>query len=418
MRKLGKYSLGIGDRFGHQARSQLKAIIQADNLGYDLIPVWNKSDREHSIINTVQSSTRKAADEAVKALNWNKPYFVDADHINQTNVGRFLEASDFFTIDVADFIGKPVDKELMQDFINRHIKYIGTIKLDSIHKEYNIREETIRQACEKYLAAMEEAGKIYRIIEQGKGKENIVIEVSIDEADSPQTPVELLFILAMATHWCIPVQTIAPKFTGYFYKGVDYVGDVVQFFNELEEDLAIIHFAIKEFGLPDNLKLSIHSGSDKFSLYEHIKRLIKKHDAGLHLKTAGTTWLEELIGLSESGEQGLSLAKSIYRQSYNNLEELTAPYLTVINIDENSLPKPDEVDQWDSQIFSNTLRHDKKNKYYNPDLRQLLHVGYKIAAKMGEDYLSALRQHQETIERNVIENLLERHIKKVFPRTG
>jgi tagaturonate epimerase len=103
----------------------------------------------------------------------------------------------------------------------------------------------------------------------------------------------------------IPVQTIAPKFTGRFNKGGDYVGDLTQFEKEFDEDLSVIAFAIREFGLADTLKLSVHSGSDKFSIYSIINRLIKKHDCGLHVKTAGTTWLEEVIGLAESGGEGL-----------------------------------------------------------------------------------------------------------------
>src|SRR5437660_12811486 len=119
----------------------------------------------------------------------------------------------------------------------------------------------------------------------------------MDEPDSPQTPPELLVILAAIADEKIPIQTIAPKFTGRFNKGVDYVGDVVQFEKEFSEDLAVIAFAIKQYGLPGNLKLSVHSGSDKFSIYGPIRRSLKKFGAGVHVKTAGTTWLEELTGL-------------------------------------------------------------------------------------------------------------------------
>jgi hypothetical protein len=115
----------------------------------------------------------------------------------------------------------------------------------------------------------------------------------MDETDYPQTPVELLIILAAIADEKIPIQTIAPKFTGRFNKGVDYVGDVVQFTREFNEDLAAIAFAITTYGLPENLKLSVHSGSDKFSIYKAIHDAVKKFDAGVHLKTAGTTWLEE-----------------------------------------------------------------------------------------------------------------------------
>jgi len=89
--------------------------------------------------------------------------------------------------------------------------------------------------------------------------------VSFDEANSPQTPAELFFILAALAREQIPVATVAPKFTGEFLKGIDYVGDIKQFTREFEEDLAVLAFAKQTFGLPRSLKLSIHSGSDKFS---------------------------------------------------------------------------------------------------------------------------------------------------------
>src|SRR4029077_17248631 len=143
----------------------------------------------------------------------------------------------------------------------------------------------------KFLLAVQEAGRIFRHIEERKGRESFVTEVSVDEPDAPQNPVELFLILAMIAGEGIPVQTIAPKFTGRFNKGVDYVGDLTQFEKEFDDDLAVIRHAINRYGLPPNLKLSVHSGSDKFSIYRPIRDAIKRFDAGLHLKTAGTTWL-------------------------------------------------------------------------------------------------------------------------------
>jgi len=236
----------------------------------------------------------------------------------------------------------------------------------------------------------------------------------MDETDLPQTPVELLIILAMIADQKIPIQTIAPKFTGRFNKGVDYVGDVKQFAKEFEEDLAAIAFAIQKYGLPTNLKLSVHSGSDKFSIYKAIHDGAKKFNAGVHLKTAGTTWLEELIGLAEAGGNGLAIAKEVYAEALAHKDELTAPYATVIDIDAGKLPSAAEVNGWTSEQYTSALRHDQKNKAYNPSFRQLLHVGFKIAAKMGSRYLDALEANEATVAKNVTANLWERHIKPVF----
>jgi hypothetical protein len=236
----------------------------------------------------------------------------------------------------------------------------------------------------------------------------------MDETDTPQTPVELLVILAAIADAGIPAETIAPKFSGRFNKGVDYVGDVSRFAAEFEQDLAVIRFAIQHFRLPPTLKLSVHSGSDKFSIYGPIGRAIRKFDAGLHLKTAGTTWLEELIGLAMAGGEGLAIAKEVYTTALSRMDELCGPYATVIDIDRKRLPAPEEVRTWDGDRFAAALRHDPSGPQYNPNLRQLLHVGYKIAAEMGPRFLSALEQYEPIIAENVTANLYERHIRPLF----
>ena len=178
----------------------------------------------------------------------------------------------------------------------------------------------------------------------------------------PRLPMSLLFILAAIADEGIPAQTIAPKFTGRFNKGVDYVGNVEQFNKEFDEDVCVIAFAVREFGLPENLKLSIHSGSDKFSIYPGMQAAMRKHGAGLHLKTAGTTWLEEIIGLAEAGGEGLEIAREVYRTGLKKFDELCAPYAAVIDIDKNRLPSPDEVDGWSGPFFAKVLRHDQSGK--------------------------------------------------------
>jgi len=134
----------------------------------------------------------------------------------------------------------------------------------------------------------------------------------------------------------------------------------------------------------------------------------------VHLKTAGTTWLEELIGLAESGGDGLALAKEIYAQAYDHREELCAPYATVIDIDPAKLPLPQEVARWSSVQYTSALRHDPHSPAYNSSLRQLLHVGFKVAAKMGDRYLNLVEANEAIIARNVTDNLYNRHIAPVF----
>jgi len=376
-------------------------------------PVWNKSNREHRIVGSEPSSARAAADAAVEALGWKQPYFLDADHINLETVDRFLGSCDFFTLDVANAIAHRPKPGAVEAFVARHRELVGRIEIAGLAEPLTITKEKAFRAASKYLHAVSEAGAIYRHIAQ-RAADSFITEISMDETDTPQTPAELLLILAAVADEAIPIQTIAPKFTGRFNKGVDYVGNVEQFEREFSSDLAVIAHAVERYELPKDLKLSVHSGSDKFSLYAPIRRALGNNGTGVHVKTAGTTWLEELIGLAEAGAGGLALAKEIYAEAYEHQRELCEPYASVIDIDTAKLPTPAAVNGWTAEEYAGALRHDRQNPLFNPNLRQLLHVGYKIAAKMGERYTKMLDACEDTIARNVTTNLFERHIKPLF----
>lgn len=409
-----KYSFGTGDRFGREGKAQLKAIQEINKAGYAVVPVWNKSNREHSIVKTLQESVLREAEEAVAEMGWKGSFYVDADHIGMATVDSFVEYSNFFTFDVADFIGKSSSEEDKAAFVRNYSSYIGKLEIPGIEKAFDITEEFLAKTADTFLVAVKEVKTIYDYIVSKKGKDGFIPEVSMDECEIAQSPLELFFILAELKRLGVEVQTIAPKFTGLFPKGVDYVGDVSQFSREFEQDVAVTRFAIEKLGLPASLKLSVHSGSDKFSIYPAIRDAIKKFDAGIHVKTAGTTWLEEVIGLAKGGGEGLEIAKDIFKRSMDRFEELTGPYASVLNIDASGLPTTGEVMSWSSEEFANALIHDKNCVSYNPNFRQLIHVGYKIAVEMGERYSSALDTYREIIEENVEYNLLERHLKLLF----
>jgi tagaturonate epimerase len=408
------FTFGIGDRFAHQGRAQLQAMMQARDLGIPVYPVWNKSYREHSFIKTKPDDVRAEADAAVSALGWTGSYYVDADHINRKNVSDFIRGSNFFTIDVADFTGHPTVLAEEERFLKSMSGYVKALSIPGISRPLELSESAIRAAARKFLVAVREAGFTYREIVSQKGVDNFVTEVSMDETETAQTPAELFLILAMSHLEEIPIQTIAPKFTGRFNKGIDYSGDLARFEKEFDEDLSVVGFAIREFGLPKTLKLSVHSGSDKFSIYPVINRLIKKHKTGLHLKTAGTTWLEEIIGLAEAGNDGLEIAKDIYAQAFARFDELKGPYLPVIDINPEKLPDPARVKSWTSSTYVSALRHDESNPAYNPHFRQLLHISFRIAAEMRDRFISALKTYEASIARNVRQNLFERHIRPIF----
>jgi tagaturonate epimerase len=413
-KSLGRFSIGVGDRFVHQANAQLRACVRAAEAGVPVVPVWNKSNREHTIIGSEPTQTRAAADAAVRQFNWQHPYFCDADHINLSTVDRYLEPCDFFTIDVADQIGVAAGQADLDHFVNSHAGLLGSIHLPGLSDPILVTRGDLERVGRKYLAAVLQAAENYRYIERAKGRGTFLTEVSMDETDSPQKPAELLLILAALADAGVPLATIAPKFTGRFNKGVDYVGDPGVFAWELEQDMAVIRYAIDAFGLPAELKLSLHSGSDKFSIYGAVHEAMTKLGTGLHLKTAGTTWLEEMIGLAESGGDALALVKEIYAEAYAHRAELCAPYAAVIDIDPVLLPTPAVANRWTAEQWVGALRHDLESPEYNRSLRQLMHVAFKIAAKMGSRYIAMLEQHEDCVAENVTRNLFDRHIRPVF----
>ncbi len=414
MTNLARFSFGVGDRFAHQAIHQLKAFERLEQEGCLVIPVWNKSNREHLFIGSEPARVRAAAEQAVRERAWQHPWHVDADHIRLDTVERFLESSDFFTIDVADSIGERATDADVDSFVARHRDLHQPLEIDGIPQALPFTRESLVQIACKYLRAVQEAGKIYRHIADRKGKTGFIAEVSMDETDQPQTPQELLVILVAMADDGIRLQTIAPKFTGRFNKGVDYVGDLARFEQEFMDDLAVIAYAVRQYGLPANLKLSVHSGSDKFSLYPIIRRSLQRTGAGLHIKTAGTTWLEELIGLAESGREGADFVREIYGSALEKIDALTAPYASVIDIDPTSLPSMEKVARWNGSDWVHAIQHDPNCPSFHSSMRQLLHVSFKLAAQQGARYTDLLRSHADVIGRNVFENLYSRHMRPLF----
>jgi tagaturonate epimerase len=290
----------------------------------------------------------------------------------------------------------------------------GTLRIPGVDAAFEVTDAVLEKIGRTYLYAVMEAGRTYRHILAAKGEGTFIPEVSTDEATEPQLPFELYFILAALSREKIPVQTIAPKFSGKFLKGIEYVGDLKVFAREFEDDLAVVKHAIGVFGLPASLKVSVHTGSDKFSLYPIMRRALQRQDAGLHLKTAGTTWLEEVIGVALSGPDGLAVAKKIYLQALPRFDELCQPYATVVEIDRDKLPQPAAVEKWSAQDFVVRLRHDQAQPAYDLNLRQLVHVAFRLAAEMGTEWTDALAAGREIAGRCVQENLFDRHIRPLF----
>jgi hypothetical protein len=412
--EIEKYSLGIGDRFGMAYLAQLRAIQKAEKHGATVVPVWNKSFREHSLIGTKPDDVRAGADAAVRIAGWRHAYYVDADHVGLATVDGFIASSNFFTLDVADFIGRSAPEDAIASFVRDMAPFRGPLQVPGIETPFDVTDAVLEAIARRYLDAVSAAGRTYRHVAAKKDPADFVTEVSVDETGEPQTPLELFFLAGAIARERIPAQTIAPKFSGKFLKGIDYVGDLRVFEREFDADLAVLHHAIDVFSLPRSMKISVHTGSDKFSIYPLIHSALRKHDAGLHLKTAGTTWLEEVAGIALSGPAGLEVAKRIYGGAFSRLDELCKPYATVVEIDRAALPDPSDVARWSAEEFANRLRNDPSRAEYSVHVRQLLHVAFKVAAEMGQEFRNALAAAVETAGWLVTANLFERHIRPLF----
>ncbi|MFN7811620.1 MAG: tagaturonate epimerase family protein, partial [Planctomycetia bacterium] len=193
---LPRLSFGVGDRFAHEAEPQLDAFERLAAAGVVVAPVWNKSNREHSFIGSEPASVRAAAAAAVAARRWPHSWFVDADHVRLETVDRFIPTSDFFTIDVADSIGRPAADDDVRAFVARHPELARPVVVPGIDRPIELSAESAGRIAAHYLLACREAGTLYRHIAAARGAAGFVTEVSMDETDEPQTPPQLLVILA------------------------------------------------------------------------------------------------------------------------------------------------------------------------------------------------------------------------------
>ena len=413
--RLDRYSFGVGDRFGSQGEAQLKAFLRMAEDGIRITPVWNKSDREHLIIGSSPADVRSEADAAVCRLKWAGPYFVDADHVTYKNVNKYIESTDYFTLDVSADIGGKADPKTISAFMKKSNLESSISNLSWLEDPIIHDRQQLQKIVTRYWSAAREAKTIYELIKERKGRGRFITEVSLDETRDPMQPIDIFIFLSLMSHFDVPLQAIAPRFHGWFYKGIDYIGDIDKLAVELVNLDRILETASETIGLPSDLKLSIHSGSDKFSVYPILKQILVSGKRGVHVKTSGTTWLAELCGLAFSGGDGLELARTLYHQCIQRFSELTAPYSHLIDINRNRLPDPDTVAEWSGVEFSSALNHNPSDPRYNRHFRQLLHIGYKLAAERSSHYSRLLHDNAEMVGTWVTDNILENHLQQIFP---
>jgi hypothetical protein len=294
-----RVSFGFGDRLGLATPGHVAACRKGH-----LLPIFaQQSVREMTRTHRTPQEVMTAAQRGLEQESWSGPWGADADHLKTRDDVENLAAAGFtfFTIDPSAFVRNEADQlsgsaltAAAEDVVKSGaFESLAQVEAIYLGKSYELPgagplkfadQEPLYRAVVKYGKAVAQAGAMARWIAdatQGRGAE---IEVSVDETDTPTSPLEHLFIGLELGRRGVKAVSVAPRFVGEFEKGIDYKGDLKAFEASLQ-----VHVAIAKFCGP--YKISVHSGSDKFSLYPILGRVCGEL---LHVKTAGTSYLEAL----------------------------------------------------------------------------------------------------------------------------
>ena len=291
-------SFGFGDRLGLATLGHIAAV---KNTG--LAPIFaQQSVRENARTGRTPQQVMDDAKRAVEAAGWDKPWGADADHLKTVDdLPLFVSAGyTFFTVDPGAHVDNAADADSLS-VLREKAKGQAWDELSALYLSENgetgygkFESESLLRALVKYGRAISHTIAMYRRLSELK--DAFDFEVSVDETDAPTTPLEHFFIANELTRAGVKFTSLAPRFIGRFEKGVDYIGDPSinsgQALAALDAEMAKHATVTAQFG---TYKLSLHSGSDKFSVYP----LIVKHwGSRLHVKTAGTSYLEALRALA------------------------------------------------------------------------------------------------------------------------
>jgi hypothetical protein len=289
-------SVGLGDRLGVGTPGHVRAVE-----GTGLAPFFaQQSIRE---MTRTQRTAQQVVDDAtfgVLQAGWREGFGSDADHLKTTQDIDYTVAAGFtmFTIDPGEHVDNAAGKDDVSILAGKYeslpwadlARTAQDCRKDYLARPFSIEgigawpiteEELLRAAC-KYGRAIAHTAKLARYLDKVKGAGAYEIEMSVDETDSPTTPVEHFFVASELKRLGVKFVSLAPRFIGKFEKGVDYQGDLAEFERQFAR-----HAAIARHVGP--YKISIHSGSDKFMIYP----IAARYTGGLvHLKTAGTSYLE------------------------------------------------------------------------------------------------------------------------------
>lgn len=400
-------SAGMGDRLGLATPGHVRALRATSGK---LLPIFaQQSIRE---MQRTGRNPQQVIDDATWGVfeeGWRDGMGADADHLKTTeDIDACLSAGyTFYTIDPGAFVNDLThheDLSLLNEQIDEFPAYLQPQTTGLLDKSYTIEgfrikidEHILVKAIVKYGQAIDQVFKMYQHLQKVAGKQPFEVEVSMDETETPTTPAEHVYIASelrrLGVHWV----SFAPRFVGRFEKGVDYIGDLDVFETELD-----IHAAIaRQFG---PYKLSLHSGSDKFSIYP----IFSEKTNGLsHLKTAGTSYLEALRTIADVDQD---LFREIYIFARQHFERDKQSYHISAQI--HNAPAPDQIQDWSGLL----------DQF---DAREILHVTFgSVLTEKSSDGTSRFYDRLITLleqNRQVYFSHLEAHFRRhlhPFSTTG
>jgi hypothetical protein len=401
-------SFGYGDRLGLATPGHLAA-----NKGTGFAPIFaQQSIREMTRTNRTAKEVMEAARSALAAAKYAEPWGADADHLKtQDDVQVTTQAGFcFFTIDPSEFVENSADVMSEAELVaaveaqNKDGIYGGQ-SVESLYegKTYSIGDgdltfdrESLLRAAVKYGRAVAHCQKMAGYIDEANQDRLYEIEVSVDETDSPTSALEHLFFALELRRRGITVVSLAPRFIGEFEKGIDYKGDLKAFEASLKQHVAIA----REIG---PYKISIHSGSDKFSIYPVIGRVCGHL---LHVKTAGTSYLEALRVVARVNTP---LFREIVDYSGGRFPEDKASYhISVTDSDVPGLLKSSD-DQLE-QVF---LNEDKGRQVLHVTFGSVLTMGKAASGRSFKDAVMEILHGNADLHAEVLEKHLGKHLREL-----
>lgn len=393
-----KRTAGVGDRLGIACPGHIRVFND-----YDAFPILaQQSIRELNLTNRTYSDVLDAASFMVFRDGFKKGFGADGDHLKHEDEIEYALSLGYtmITLDCSEHIKNGIDK-LSAEEVAAKCTLPEEIKNIYLNKTFEVEGEKLtfdKEALERimliYGEAVEFALGIYdKYFVKGKAKANF--EISIDETETPTTPLQHYFVANELTRHGVKVDTMAPRFCGEFQKGVDYIGDLKQFEAEMKIHAAIARY----FGY----KLSIHSGSDKFSTFE----IIGKYTQGnFHLKTAGTNWLEAMRAVAATDP---ALYREIHKFALTAFADAKRFYH--VTTDLTKIPDVDTLK--DSEL---------PDLFTQNDARQLIHItyGHILTAKddagnyLFKDRLYSLWRKEAAVYSDMIYKHIGHHLELLY----